>query len=370
MKVNNFINKYYNEFGDRCPFKCTDMVSDEQKLRKEFSSKLKGDIPLLCRFFNSKIDDLMSAENKFTDNEIEQLKLLDHFWDIPKINFIYTIQSTKIKYENIFLKAIDYNSIYVLEWINNIHSWRKSNIIYYKAETMSYLPFNYASNKYNTSIFTYAADQGKLPIMKWLLENKFQWDEDTFSAAAENGNLSNMKWLLEHKCPINEFTFAFAAKNGNLENMKWLFENKCPFNEYTMIDAIKNGNMENLNWLLEKGCPLHVDVFSEAALVGDLKILKWLKEHNCPWDSHVLIDAAHNGNIENIKWLLDNDCPWHSYNVQKIKNLRVIEWLNNNGYIKKDIVTDDRNIQWLLENGCSPKVVKILNIVLQRNEYY
>lgn len=369
MEVNKFITKYYNEFGDKCPFLRTDMVSDEKELVKEFEPKLKLDIPFLNKFFNTKIDDLISTENKvFTEEEIEQLKYADHYWDIPKINFIYTVQAKKIDYNNLFLKAIEYNSLHILKWLNNIESWSNSNILVYEAKTMNYLPYGYATNYCNTQIFTHAAKKGNLPIMKWLLENNFRWDEDTFSAAVENGNLEILKWLRKNNCPWSEFVFAEAATKGDLVIMEWLYENKCPMNEYTMINAVKYGNIEHLDWLLERKGPLHVDLFSTAAETGNLEILKWLKKNDCPWDLLTFQYAAKNGNIENIKWLLDNDCPYSlNYIYQKVKNLRVLEWLNNNGYIE-GINIDGQNTQWLLENGCPEKVVKILNIILQRNE--
>jgi len=39
-----------------------------------------------------------------------------------------------------------------------------------------------------------------------------------------------MKWLLENKFPYNEQTFGNTAFYGNLENMKLLLENKFPYN--------------------------------------------------------------------------------------------------------------------------------------------
>jgi hypothetical protein len=57
--------------------------------------------------------------------------------------------------------------------------------------------------------------------------------------AAENGNLENMKWLLENKFPYDEYVFQRAAENGNLENMKWLLKNKFPYDKWTFIIRLK-----------------------------------------------------------------------------------------------------------------------------------
>ena len=48
--------------------------------------------------------------------------------------------------------------------------------------------------------------------MKWLLENKFPYDEYVFQRAAENGNLENMKWLLKNKFPYDKWTFIIRLK--------------------------------------------------------------------------------------------------------------------------------------------------------------
>jgi hypothetical protein len=98
--------------------------------------------------------------------------------------------------------------------------------------------------------------------MKWLLENKFLYDEKTFDHAASNGNLENMKWLLENKFPYDNTTIECAldrivreygrwnwtdvekdgdkeefikyiGETGGFENLKWLLENKFPFSEYS-----------------------------------------------------------------------------------------------------------------------------------------
>lgn len=368
MEVNNFINKYYNEFGVRCPFKCTDMISDEQKLRNNFSSRLELDIPLLCKFFETKIDNLIIDENKvFTDTEIEQLKQADHYWDIPKINFIYTIRTVIIKTCRyyIFAEAIPYNSLYILDWLNDVKSWDNPRM-YNLATNM-----NEANSrpKQTCHVFNHSARLGNLKMMKRLYYHGFKFDEETFVEAAKYGDLDNMKWLKEQGCKYGYYAFSGAAKNGNLTNMKWLKEIDCPYNVQTFIDAVENGNIENMEWLLSINVPLHEDVFSTAAEKGDLTILKWLKRHSCPWDYQTIIEASRNGSIENIKWLLDNGCPYDGHILKYIKNLRVLEWLSNNGYVMGVINSDERNTQWLTENGCPPNILKILNIVLQRNDY-
>jgi ankyrin repeat protein len=47
--------------------------------------------------------------------------------------------------------------------------------------------------------------------------------------------------------------FAYAAWNGNLDNMKWLLANKFPYDKNIFMYASRNGNPANIKWLLDNG---------------------------------------------------------------------------------------------------------------------
>jgi len=65
------------------------------------------------------------------------------------------------------------------------------------------------------------------------------------------------------RTPYDKWTFAYAAKNGNIENMKWLLENKFPYDECTFKYAVENINLENIKWLLENNFPYNNNVRKE-----------------------------------------------------------------------------------------------------------
>ena len=44
-----------------------------------------------------------------------------------------------------------------------------------------------------------------------------------------------MKWMLENKFSYDDWSFLCAAKNGNIENMRWLLENKFSYNRWTIV---------------------------------------------------------------------------------------------------------------------------------------
>lgn len=146
-----FIEKYYNEFGKKCPFKCTDMGLDEKELVDQFESKLKGDIKLLEKFFKASVDEVLK-ENYFTSTEIERLKYLDHYWDIPKINFIYT-NEFELSISNIYSCAVRYGNLRILKWLKKDKCpWGRNTITY---------------------AIEYAIEHNDLENLRWLRENGY-----------------------------------------------------------------------------------------------------------------------------------------------------------------------------------------------------
>ena len=74
----------------------------------------------------------------------------------------------------------------------------------------------------------YAAQGGRLEILKWAREHGFSWDESTCSQAARHGYLEVVKWARAQGCPWDENTCALAAIGGHLEVVKWARAHGCP----------------------------------------------------------------------------------------------------------------------------------------------
>jgi len=83
-----------------------------------------------------------------------------------------------------------------------------------------------------------------------------------------------MKWLLSKGCPLNDWQiFSAAAKNNNLDIMKWLKINECPWNSHIFYYAIKNENIEAMNWLKEMGCPYDNRYIYGSVISKDNKVI-------------------------------------------------------------------------------------------------
>lgn len=166
------------------------------------------------------------------------------------------------------------------------------------------------SSSQNLWIYPYAAQNGHLHILEWLLEEGYPWDERTCQCAAFNGHLEVLKWLQEKGCPWDHHTCEHAAYKGHLEVLKWAHENGCPWNEETCLDAVLNGHFEVLKWAHEHGCPWDKRTCIGAAITGDLDTLKWAREHGCSWSENVVGYAMLHGHTDIVLWAIDNGCPY------------------------------------------------------------
>lgn len=149
--MTSFIEKYYDEFGKQCPFKLTKMGIDEKELITQFEPRLKEDVRLLEKFFQATVGELLK-ETHFTSTEIERLVYLDHYWDLPKINFIHTNQYKLTKY-NIFSHAVRNGNLHVMKWLKTCNCPWDSNTITYAID--------------------YAIKNNDLTNLKWVRENGY-----------------------------------------------------------------------------------------------------------------------------------------------------------------------------------------------------
>jgi hypothetical protein len=59
--------------------------------------------------------------------------------------------------------------------------------------------------------------------------------------------LGKYKMVIWKGFPYDENTFSYAAMNGSLENMKWLLENKFSYDTYAISLTVRNGTMKNMD---------------------------------------------------------------------------------------------------------------------------
>ena len=216
-------------------------------------------------------------------------------------------------------------------------------------------------------LVNYAALQGSVEILRWLVEEKgweltletdmwagmrgsievleyirgkgYVFKEDACAGAARGGHLEALKYLrgLDPPCPWNRWTLAEAAYRGHLEVLKWArSENPpCPWGEVTSGWAAEGGQLDVLEWARGQNppCPWNECTFALAARGGPLEALKWLRDQDppCPWGEDTCRTAVEYGRLDVLEWLRGQDppCPWNERTcvfAARGGNLEALKW--------------------------------------------
>ena len=227
---------------------------------------------------------------------------------------------------------------------------------------------------YEGNLVNYAALQGSVEILRWLMEEKgwepnvltggwagmggsievleylrergYQFDGKACGGkasdgAARGGHLEALKFLrgLDPPCPWSSYTCCLAAKGGHLDVLKWCRSQNppCRWSSGMCATAAERGHLDVLKWCRSQNppCPWSAGTCSGAACGGHLDVLKWLRAQTppCPWTDQACVQAAYGGHLEVLKWLRSQDppCPWHRSTCSKIASKyghqNVIDWI-------------------------------------------
>ena len=144
---------------------------------------------------------------------------------------------------------------------------------------------------YEGNLVNYAAFQGSVEILRWLMEEK-GWE-------------------------LNRETGEWAGMGGSVEVLGYLKLRAYEFTSYACQGAARGGCLEALKFsrCLDPPCPWGERTCTEAAQGGHLDVLKWARSQDppCPWDELACFYAAERGHLETLKCLrsLDPPCPWN-----------------------------------------------------------
>ena len=234
---------------------------------------------------------------------------------------------------------------------------------------------------YKGVLLNYAAFQGSVKILRWLVEEKgWKLNKDTGSraglggsvevleylkfmgykfdvglqvrrckntwnacdGAARGGHLKALEFLrgLDPPCHWDESTSFDAARGGHLEVLKWARSQDppCPWDEDTCVEAARGGHLEVLKWARSQDppCPWGQCTCSKAALGGHLDVLKWVRGQDppCPWEEYTCALAAVGGHLEVLKWARSQDppCPWSRSDCRRVasdsNHQHIVKWID------------------------------------------
>ena len=131
----------------------------------------------------------------------------------------------------------------------------------------------------------------------------FEWDDkervkgavyegDLLNYAAFQGSVEILRWLMEEKgCELNEVTGWWAGMGGSVEVLEYLLGRGYEFDGMACAGAARGGHLEALKF----GAGGHLDV------------LKWARSQDppCPWERDDCRERARrNGHLHIVTWML------------------------------------------------------------------
>ena len=173
---------------------------------------------------------------------------------------------------------------------------------------------------YEGDLLNYAAFQGSVKILRWLMEEKgCEPNGGTGRWAGWSGSVEILEYLSGWGYEFDKRVCEEAARGGHLEALKFLrgLDPPCPWDEKTCEEAAKGGHLEVLKWARSEDppCPWNVLTCCGAAEGGHLEVLKFVRglDPPCPWCDLTCEWAAKGGHLEVLKWARSQDppCPWN-----------------------------------------------------------
>ena len=273
-----------------------------EKITGHFESPDLLAFAMTCRFFREKQKDLKKKMETIVGGE--DLVFYAHYWKVTSHTlgwFRWVCDTFKILpgYEKVHMNAVGFR---------------------YTGRLME--PF--CGDVYEGVLLNYAAFQGSIEILWWLMEEKgCKLNKNTGWYAGVSGSVEVLEHMRGKGYKFTKAACEGAAMGGSgkasLEALKFLrgLDPPCPWNEDTCDGAAQGGHLDVLKWLRSQDPPCPWDeemICGWAAGVGRLDVLKWLRSQDppCPWDTDTRFCAAGGGHLDVLKWLRSQDppCPW------------------------------------------------------------
>ena len=305
-------------------------------------------LAMTCRFFREKQKDFgKKVKTDLTSNRLFELRKIGKMpshtlgwfrWVCDTMEILSGYETgwskERVKgamYEGVLLNyAAIQGSVEILRWLIEEKGWEL--------------------NKYTG---WYAAMGGSVEVLEHLVDRGYEFDEWACCWAAKEGHLKALKFLrgLDPPCPWDERTCTFAAEGGHLEVLKFARgqDPPCPWDERTCARAAYGGHLEVLKFARgqDPPCPWDEVTCARGAYGGHLEVLKFARGQDppCPWNSGTCNLAVVGGHLEVLKWLKDQDppCPWRRYQCRntalRFGHQHIVVWID-----QQEDESDDEDI--------------------------
>jgi len=192
-----------------------------------------------------------------------------------------------------------------------------------------------------------AAKRENIPLLKWLKDQKSEWDRSCCRLATQG-------------CSWDANTYKGAADGDHLEVLKWALNNGCDWDMNTTVagsNPIGPGRTHNqlikstvvqkckkvLKWLKMEITdePLTADFLAQLANrqdAGGRKMVRWAIKNGCPSDARTPNALASFDHWQTFMWVVEHGCPLDAESVRTIvvwAELEILQWAHSNGYLSK-----------------------------------
>ena len=178
--------------------------------------------------------------------------------------------------------------------------------------------------------------------MKKRKKNAYRLDDLRKSGKVASHTLGWFQWVCDTFKVLPRFTggnlINYAALQGSVEILRWLVEEKgWELNFNTGMWAGVSGSIEVLEYLDGMGYNFVGNECEGAAHGGHLEALKYLKGLHCGWDSDVCALAAAGGHLEVLKFARGQNppCEWGRSmcrdHASCYGHQHVVEWIDQLG---------------------------------------
>lgn len=151
-----------------------------------------------------------------------------------------------------------------------------------------------------------ASKSRNIDTLAWLLDNGCTMDLVSYMAAARRGYLDVIKWL-HARTGITPATYVVgvAAIGGHIDVVEWCLDGKTPTQSIVEY-AAAGGHIHMVKWLLRAGATLSAEVFGRASC-SNLEMVKWLRQKRCLYDKWgALKEAIKYNKLDIFTWLCEN----------------------------------------------------------------
>ncbi|QHN71424.1 hypothetical protein [Mollivirus kamchatka] len=221
--------------------------------------------------------------------------------------------------------------------------------------------------KWDKSMATSAIDKGRLDMAEWLYSQGYPFHNDALACLVRRGQIQDLGWMISKTpCRPSKLGCLFAAQEGRLDVLKWFKQQQWPWNARVCTAAAERGDLEMLQWARENGCKWDKRACSAAAAKGHLEVLQWLHYNGCPWTKSTTISAAERNHLDVLQWAYDKGCPLDAemyVTATRFKTTALLQWLFDNNcpcdrstISKMRIYAEDEQREWMRQTVDKPKV--------------